>query len=81
MLKLKEKTIDKWRKAKLKKEWFKKFFIGLSFIVEYAQKAVDNSTTMVALRGKDGVVTAVDKQIPSKLYVDVRVNTFSKCFT
>lgn len=49
--------------------------------MEYAQKAVDNSTTMVALRGKDGVVTAVDKQIPSKLYVDVRVNTFSKCFT
>ncbi|VDK43071.1 unnamed protein product [Anisakis simplex] len=42
---------------------------GRIFQVEYAQKAVDNGGTMIALKGKDGVVTAVDKLIPSKLYV------------
>jgi len=42
---------------------------GRIFQVEYAQKAVDNSGTLIALRGKDGVVTAVDKLIASKLYL------------
>ncbi|KHN78091.1 Proteasome subunit alpha type-3 [Toxocara canis] len=42
---------------------------GRIFQVEYAQKAVDNGGTMIALKGRDGVVTAVDKLIPSKLYV------------
>ncbi|VDO06628.1 unnamed protein product [Brugia timori] len=43
---------------------------GRIFQVEYAQKAVDNGGTMIAIRGKDGVVTAVDKLITSKLYVE-----------
>lgn len=43
---------------------------GRIFQVEYAQKAVDNGGTMVALKGKDGVVTAYDKLTPSKLYVE-----------
>ncbi|VDN04807.1 unnamed protein product [Thelazia callipaeda] len=38
--------------------------------VEYAQKAVDGGATMIALRGKDGVVTAADKVVSSKLYVE-----------
>ncbi|CAJ0931407.1 unnamed protein product, partial [Mesorhabditis belari] len=41
---------------------------GRIFQIEYAQKAVDNSETMIALRGKNGVVCAVEKAIPSKLY-------------
>lgn len=41
---------------------------GRVFQVEYAQKAVDNSGTIIALRGKDGVVIAVEKLIVSKLY-------------
>ncbi|CAD6197459.1 unnamed protein product [Caenorhabditis auriculariae] len=43
---------------------------GRIFQIEYAQKAVDNGGTMVALRGKNGVVIAVDKVITSKLYID-----------
>ncbi|EJW80318.1 hypothetical protein WUBG_08774 [Wuchereria bancrofti] len=43
---------------------------GRIFQVEYAQKAVDNGGTMIAIRGKDGVVTAADKLITSKLYVE-----------
>lgn len=31
-------------------------------------KAVDNSGTAIALRGKDGVVFAVEKLVTSKLY-------------
>jgi 20S proteasome subunit alpha 7 len=38
------------------------------FQVEYAGKAVENSGTAIALRGKDGVVFAVEKLITSKLY-------------
>ena len=34
----------------------------------YASRAVENSGTAIALRGKDGVVFAVEKLIPSKLY-------------
>lgn len=41
---------------------------GRVFQVEYAQKAVENSGTAVALRGKDGVVFAVEKLVTSKLY-------------
>lgn len=41
---------------------------GRVFQVEYAQKAVENSGTTVALRGKDGVVFAVEKLVTSKLY-------------
>ncbi|CAB3411479.1 unnamed protein product [Caenorhabditis bovis] len=43
---------------------------GRIFQVEYAQKAVDNGGTMIAIRGKNGVVMAVDKVITSKLYTD-----------
>jgi len=41
---------------------------GRVFQVEYAQKAVENSGTAIALRGKDGVVFAVEKLVTSKLY-------------
>lgn len=41
---------------------------GRVFQVEYAQKAVENSGTAVAIRGKDGVVLAVEKLVTSKLY-------------
>lgn len=41
---------------------------GRVFQVEYAQKAVENSGTAVALRGSDGVVFAVEKLVTSKLY-------------
>lgn len=43
---------------------------GRIFQVEYAQKAVDNSGTLVAIAGKNGVVTAVDKLVLSKLIVE-----------
>lgn len=38
------------------------------FQVEYANKAVENSGTAIGLRGKDGVVFAVEKLVTSKLY-------------
>jgi len=41
---------------------------GRVFQVEYAHKAVENSGTAIALRGKDGVVFAVEKIVTSKLY-------------
>ncbi|KAG9508400.1 Proteasome subunit alpha type-3, partial [Fragariocoptes setiger] len=41
---------------------------GRVFQVEYAQKAVENSGTVVALRGKDCVVIAVEKLVQSKLF-------------
>ncbi|XP_065214412.1 proteasome subunit alpha type-3 [Planococcus citri] len=41
---------------------------GRVFQVEYAKKAVENSGTAIALRGKDGVVFAVEKLVTSKLY-------------
>jgi len=40
---------------------------GKIFQVEYAQKAVDNSGTIVAIAGKNGVVVAVDHSVSSKL--------------
>ncbi|KAJ1524885.1 hypothetical protein ONE63_009749 [Megalurothrips usitatus] len=41
---------------------------GRVFQVEYAQKAVENSGTVIGLRGKDCVVLAVEKLVTSKLY-------------
>lgn len=41
---------------------------GRVFQVEYAQKAVENSGTVVAIRGKDGIVFGVEKLVLSKLY-------------
>lgn len=41
---------------------------GRVFQVEYAQKAVENSGTAIAMRGKDGVVLGVEKLVQSKLY-------------
>jgi len=41
---------------------------GRVFQVEYAQKAVENSGTAIALVGTDGVVFAVEKIITSNLY-------------
>jgi 20S proteasome subunit alpha 7 len=41
---------------------------GRIFQVEYAQKAVDASGTVIALRSKHGVVTAVEKSVASPLY-------------
>uniref|UniRef100_A0A1I7UCI3 Proteasome subunit alpha type n=1 Tax=Caenorhabditis tropicalis TaxID=1561998 RepID=A0A1I7UCI3_9PELO len=43
---------------------------GRIFQVEYAQKAVDNAGTMIAIRGKNGIVVVADKLITSKLYTD-----------
>jgi len=41
---------------------------GRVFQIEYACKAVENSGTAIGLRGKDGVVFAVEKIVTSKLY-------------
>lgn len=41
---------------------------GRVFQVEYANKAVEASGTIVALRCKDGVAFAVEKIITSRLY-------------
>lgn len=41
---------------------------GRVFQVEYAQKAVENSGTVISLKGKDAVVFAVEKIVTSKLY-------------
>jgi len=41
---------------------------GRVFQVEYAQKAVENSGTVVGIRGRNGVVFAVEKLVTSKLY-------------
>jgi len=51
---------------------------GRVFQVEYAQKAVENSGTAIALRGKDCVVFAVEKLVVSKLY---EPGTNSRIFT
>ena len=40
---------------------------GRVFQIEYPSKAVENSTTIIGLRGKTGVVLAVEKIITSKL--------------
>lgn len=41
---------------------------GRVFQVEYAMKAVENSGTVIGLKGKDGVVLAAEKIIMSKLH-------------
>jgi len=41
---------------------------GRVFQVEYAAKAVENSSTAIAIRCKDGVIFAVEKLITSKLH-------------
>ncbi|KAF5302330.1 hypothetical protein FQA39_LY10369 [Lamprigera yunnana] len=41
---------------------------GRVFQVEYAVKALENSGTIIGLKGKDGVVFAVEKLVTSKLY-------------
>lgn len=41
---------------------------GRVFQIEYAMKAVENSSTAIAIRGKDGVVLGVEKLISSKLH-------------
>mmetsp|Transcript_20351 Transcript_20351/g.24410 ORF Transcript_20351/g.24410 Transcript_20351/m.24410 type:complete len:250 (+) Transcript_20351:127-876(+) len=43
---------------------------GKVFQVDYAQKAVDNSGTVVGLRCKDGVVLGVEKLVISKMLVE-----------
>ena len=43
---------------------------GRVFQVEYAQKAVDNSSTAVGIRCKDGVVMGVEKPKLSKMLVE-----------
>ncbi|GIL76213.1 hypothetical protein Vretifemale_5708 [Volvox reticuliferus] len=43
---------------------------GKVFQTEYAQKAVDNSSTVLGLRCKDGVVLACEKLVLSKLLVE-----------
>lgn len=43
---------------------------GKVFQTEYAQKAVDNGSTVIGLKCKDGVVLAVEKLILSKLLVE-----------
>ena len=43
---------------------------GRVFQVEYAQKAVENSSTAVGIKCRDGVVLAVEKLITSKLHED-----------
>ncbi|GAM21893.1 hypothetical protein SAMD00019534_050680 [Acytostelium subglobosum LB1] len=40
---------------------------GKIFQIDYANKAVENSGTVVAVRAKDGVVIGVEKLIPSKM--------------
>merc|ERR1711939_517536 len=40
---------------------------GRIFQVEYANKAVENAGTVIALRCKDGVIIAVEKLVSSKL--------------
>ncbi|KZT65993.1 proteasome subunit alpha type-3 [Daedalea quercina L-15889] len=54
---------------------------GRIFQVEYANKAVENSGTVIGLRVKDGVVLAVEKIIHSKLLVpeaNRRIQTVDK---
>lgn len=43
---------------------------GKIFQTEYAQKAVDNSSTVVGIKVKDGVVMGLEKPIISKLLVE-----------
>ena len=51
---------------------------GRVFQIEYANKAVENSGTAVGIRGKDGVVFAVEKIVTSKLYEKVILYTLKE---
>lgn len=51
---------------------------GRIFQIEYACKAVENSGTIIGLRGKDGIVLAVEKLVTSKLYEE---DSNSRIFT
>ena len=48
--------------------WYISQSIYLFIKIEYAEKAVENSGTAIGIRGKDGVVFAVEKIVTSKLY-------------
>lgn len=41
---------------------------GRVFQIDYASKAVEQSGTLIGLRGKNGVVLAVEKIVRSQLY-------------
>lgn len=43
---------------------------GRVFQTEYAQKAVDNGSTMIGVKCRDGVVLGLEKLVPSKLLVE-----------
>jgi hypothetical protein len=43
---------------------------GRVFQIEYANKAIDNSGTVVGIKCKDGVVLGVEKLIPSKMLLE-----------
>lgn len=43
---------------------------GRVFQIDYAGKAVEQSGTLIGLRGKNGVVLAVEKIVRSSLYED-----------
>ncbi|MBW0522319.1 hypothetical protein O181_062034 [Austropuccinia psidii MF-1] len=47
---------------------------GRIFQVEYANKAVENSGTVIGLRFKDGIVLAIEKLIQSKLLIPNNIN-------
>ncbi|XP_055389136.1 proteasome subunit alpha type-3 [Condylostylus longicornis] len=54
---------------------------GRVFQVDYASKAVEKSGTVIGLRGKDGVVLAVEKIVTSSLYEEsagARIYTIDK---
>ncbi|KAK0394705.1 hypothetical protein QR680_000886 [Steinernema hermaphroditum] len=53
---------------------------GRIFQVEYGQKAVDNSCTVIGMRGKDGVLLVADKPITSNLYVQACWRSPEKMF-
>lgn len=42
---------------------------GRIFQIEYAQKAVENSGTVIAIKCKDGIVLAIEKLVSTKLLV------------
>lgn len=54
---------------------------GRNFQVEYAVKAVENGTTSIGIKYKDGVVFAVEKLVTSKLLVpkkNVKIQTIDR---
>ena len=49
---------------------------GRVFQIEYAMKAVENSSTAIGIRCKDSVVFEVEKLVLSKLYEEAPINIF-----